>query len=73
MGYRMWRSYANERGRMSKVCESWTLEDLCDMDDADMQALLGFYRPNTVPSLDQLRLQEEPGVYHFDGSFGWAV
>lgn len=58
---------------MSRVCEQWTLEDLCAMEDADMEALLGFYKPNTVPSLEQLRLEEEPGVFGFDGSFGWWI
>jgi hypothetical protein len=43
------------------------------MTDEDMEALLGFYKPGTVPQLDQLRLDEEPGVYMFDGSFGWAI
>ena len=59
--------------RMSKVCENWSLEDLCDMDDDDMEAMLGFYRPGSVPSLLELRTGQEPGVYEFDGSFGWAV
>lgn len=58
--------------RMSKVCESWSLEDLCEMNEADMEALLGFYKPNVVPSLDEVRLGEEPGVPTFDGTFGWA-
>merc|ERR1712000_115831 len=56
---------------MSRVCEKWSLDDLCAMTDEDMEALLGFYKPGTVPRLDQLRLGEEPGVYTFDGSFGW--
>jgi precorrin-2 dehydrogenase/sirohydrochlorin ferrochelatase len=58
---------------MSKVCEQWPLEDLCDMNDDDMEALLGFYKPGTVPTLDQLRLSEEPGIFGFDGSFGWWI
>ena len=58
---------------MSRVCEQWSLEDLCDMKDEDMEALLGFYKPGVVPSLDQLRLGEEPGVAEFDGSFGWWI
>lgn len=57
---------------MSKVCEEWSLADLCEMEDSDMEALLGFYKPNTVPSLQQLRTGEEPGSFGFDGSFGWA-
>ncbi|KAH7052155.1 siroheme synthase [Macrophomina phaseolina] len=40
---------------MSKVCESWSLDDLVEMDDSDMEKLLGFYKPNTVPSFPQVR------------------
>jgi len=58
---------------MSRVCETWSLEDLCEMDGDDMEDLLGFYRQGQVPSLAQLRLGEENGVATFDGSFGfWA-
>ncbi|KAF2135202.1 uncharacterized protein K452DRAFT_260981 [Aplosporella prunicola CBS 121167] len=56
---------------MSKVCESWSLEELCEMDDDDMEALLGFYKPNKVPSYEKIRLGEEPGIVGFDGAFGW--
>jgi len=58
--------------RMSKVCVQWTLEDLCEMDEQDMDALLRSYAPDQVPSLSQVRLDEEPGTWAFDGSFGWA-
>ena len=57
---------------MSKVCVDWSLEDLCDMEEADMHALLKFYEPNTVPTFEQIRLGEKPGEFEFDGSFGWA-
>ena len=57
---------------MSKVCVQWSLEDLCEMDEADMDALLEYFAPNKVPSLQQVRLGEEPGEWQFDGSFGWA-
>ena len=57
--------------RMSKVCESWPLEDLCDMNDQDMEQLLGFYPSGKIPSFDQIRLHEEPGIVGFDGAFGW--
>jgi len=56
---------------MSKVCESWSLDDLCEMEVADMEALLGFYNAGQVPSLEQLRLGEEHGIASFDGSFGF--
>lgn len=32
-----------------------------------MDELLGFYKPNTIPSLDQVRLGEADGA--FDGPF----
>ncbi|KAL8973885.1 MAG: hypothetical protein Q9197_001865 [Variospora fuerteventurae] len=56
---------------MSKVCESWSLEDLVEMDEDDMEKLLGFYNPREVPSLDRLRLGDPPEDFAFDGSFGW--
>lgn len=58
---------------MSKVCLKWTLEDLCEMSEQDMDMLLQSYEPNIVPTLEQVRLDEKPGDYTFDGSFGWCV
>ena len=43
------------------------------MTEDDMDALLRSYGPNVVPTLDQVRLDEKPGDYRFDGSFGWAI
>jgi precorrin-2 dehydrogenase / sirohydrochlorin ferrochelatase len=60
-------------GRISKVCEKWSLEDLCEMEEKDMEELLRFYKPNTVPTLEEIRLEKEPGVAEFDGSFGWWI
>jgi len=58
---------------MSQVCVRWSLEDLCEMGDADMQALLRAYGAGTVPSLAEVRGKEDmDGVWKFDGSFGWA-
>ena len=57
---------------MSRVCETWTLEELCDMEEKDMEALLGFYTPDTVPSFQQVRDGEQSDFFGFDGSFGWA-
>jgi precorrin-2 dehydrogenase/sirohydrochlorin ferrochelatase len=53
--------------RMSRVCEQWTLDELCDMTEEDMETLLGFYAPGTVPSLDAVRLGEAGGP--FEGPF----
>lgn len=52
---------------MSKVCEQWTLDELCDMTEEDMEVLLGFYQPGDVPSLEAVRLRETDGAY--DGPF----
>jgi precorrin-2 dehydrogenase/sirohydrochlorin ferrochelatase len=52
---------------MSKVCEQWQLDELVSMTEEDMDMLLGFYKPGTVPTLEQLRLQEPGGA--FDGPF----
>ena len=57
---------------MSKVCVDWSLEDLCEMNEDDMDELLKSYAPNKVPSFEQVRLGEEDGKFEFDGSFGWA-
>ncbi|KAK3116075.1 Bifunctional dehydrogenase and ferrochelatase, partial [Teratosphaeriaceae sp. CCFEE 6253] len=54
---------------MSKVCVQWSLEDLCEMEDIDMDDLLQSYAPDQVPSLSQLRSGEEPGMWQFDGSY----
>ena len=54
-------------GRMSKVCEQYPLDDLCSLTEEDMEMLLTFYKPNTVPSLEQVRLHEPDGAY--DGPF----
>jgi precorrin-2 dehydrogenase/sirohydrochlorin ferrochelatase len=53
--------------RMSKVCEQWSLDELCEMTEQDMEELLGFYKPGTVPTLEMVRLGESDGAY--DGPF----
>ncbi|KAI9763120.1 MAG: Bifunctional dehydrogenase and ferrochelatase [Geoglossum simile] len=52
---------------MSKVCERWSLEDLCQMDENDMETLLGSYATNEIPQFSEIRATE--GTYEFDGSF----
>ena len=57
---------------MSKVCDEWSLKDFVDMTEDDMDALLGFYGPNTVPKFGEVRKSRDPDVvFEFDGSFGW--
>ncbi|KAL1883723.1 Bifunctional dehydrogenase and ferrochelatase [Paecilomyces lecythidis] len=40
---------------MSRVCESWSLEDLVEMNEADMSQLLDYYKSGEVPSLKAIR------------------
>ncbi|PYI27418.1 siroheme synthase middle domains-like protein [Aspergillus indologenus CBS 114.80] len=40
---------------MSAVCESWSLEDLVEMDERDMDALLAFYASGDIPPLKEIR------------------
>ena len=58
---------------MSRVCEEWSLEDLVEMDEEDMDRLLGFYKPGTVPRFEKVRLGNQADEFVFDGSFGWWV
>ncbi|KAK3669855.1 Bifunctional dehydrogenase and ferrochelatase [Recurvomyces mirabilis] len=57
---------------MSKVCLQWSLEDLCDMTEQDMDDLLRNYGPDLIPTFEQLKLGESPDEWQFDGSFGWS-
>lgn len=58
---------------MIKVCDKWSLEDFCDMTEKDMEVLVESFAPFAVPSFEQVRLREDPDVWTFDGSFGFAV
>lgn len=42
-------------GRMSGVCESWSLEDLVEMEERDMEGLLAFYASGEIPPLKEIR------------------
>ncbi|KAE8451768.1 hypothetical protein EG329_003225 [Mollisiaceae sp. DMI_Dod_QoI] len=57
---------------MIKVSDAYSLEDLCEMTDKDMEALLGFYGPDKVPRLGCLRAMDGE-LDAFDGSFGFFV
>ena len=60
-------------GWMSKVCEQWSLEDLVEMEEKDMERLLCFYKPNTVPTFEEIRHGDLAEGFAFDGSFGWWI
>ncbi|RDW69295.1 siroheme synthase middle -like protein [Coleophoma cylindrospora] len=57
---------------MIKVSDTYSLDDFCEMDDEDMEALLGFYGPDEVPRLECLRAMRGE-LAAFDGSFGFCV
>ena len=58
--------------RMIKVSDAYSLEDLCEMTDEDMETLLRFYAPDKVPRLACLKAMEGD-LGAFDGSFGFFV
>jgi precorrin-2 dehydrogenase/sirohydrochlorin ferrochelatase len=57
---------------MIKVSDTYSLKELCEMSDEDMEILLRFYGPNKVPRLDCLKAMED-NYDAFDGSFGFCV
>ena len=56
---------------MSKICESWNLEDLVAMGDEEMETLLDYYKSGDVPSFEEIHDSFDPNEHVFDGSFGW--
>lgn len=59
--------------RMIQVCDKWSLEDFCDMTERDMEVLVESFATFVVPSYEQVQLREDPDVWRFDNSFGFAV
>ncbi|PWY90654.1 siroheme synthase Met8 [Aspergillus heteromorphus CBS 117.55] len=43
---------------MSGVCESWSLDDLVEMNDADMEGLLAHYESGKIPALNEVRASQ---------------
>ena len=57
--------------RMVKVSDTYSLEDLCQMEEEDMSALLRFYTSGKVPRLACIKAMR--GEFEgFDGSFGFC-
>ena len=56
-------------GRMSEVCEKYSLDQLVRLTPEDMDRLLSYYGKGVVPNF--LIIHEEKPVWEFDGSFGW--
>ncbi|KAL1955235.1 hypothetical protein VTO42DRAFT_8894 [Malbranchea cinnamomea] len=44
---------------ISHICETWSLEELVDMNEDDMNMLLEHYASNDIPTLEQVRLEQE--------------
>lgn len=40
---------------MSGVCETWSLDELVQMDERDMDSLVRHYESGQVPSYEQVR------------------
>jgi precorrin-2 dehydrogenase/sirohydrochlorin ferrochelatase len=40
---------------MSGICEAWRLEDLVQMDERDMAAVLKHYESGLIPTLGEVR------------------
>ena len=57
---------------MSKVCEQWTLDQLVEMSEQDMETLLRYYASNEIPTYEQVEVGTS-GLFSFDGSFGWSI
>lgn len=62
---------------ISRVSDSYSWNDMVDLTDEDMDNLLKFYMPNTVPDLDVLKGmrggREAEEIDIFDGSFGFCI
>jgi precorrin-2 dehydrogenase/sirohydrochlorin ferrochelatase len=41
---------------ISQICETWTLEELIEMDDQHMEMLLEYYSSDKVPTFQQVGL-----------------
>ena len=62
---------------MTQVSDAYSLDQMCDLTEEDMDNLLRYYPSGKVPSLDTLnamRGSPDPSKLDvFDGSFGFSV
>lgn len=54
------------------MSDAYSLEDLCEMTEVDMEILLRFYAADEVPRLGCLKAMKGE-LDAFDGSFGFFV
>lgn len=40
---------------MSGVCETWSLDELVQMTEEDMDSVLSFYESGKIPTLEEVR------------------
>ncbi|EEQ31255.1 Bifunctional dehydrogenase and ferrochelatase [Microsporum canis] len=57
---------------ISRICESWSLDELVNMTEDDMENLLQHYNSGNIPTFEQVRLKQGDSVAPFDGSMGWS-
>lgn len=57
---------------MVKVSDTYSLDELCRMDEQDMSELLRFYPSGKVPRLSCIKAMKGDFV-GFEGSFGFCV
>ena len=62
---------------MTRVSDTYSWDEMCDLSDEDMDNLLRYYPSGKVPSLDVLKAMRNGGdpslLDVFDGSFGFSV
>lgn len=62
---------------MSKVSDTYTWEQMCQLNEEDMDNLLLFYPPNKVPSFSVILAlrggQTVEDLDVFEGQFGFSV
>lgn len=58
--------------RISRICDTWSLDELVSMTEEDMDNLLRHYEAGKVPTFEQVRLKQGDIIAPFDGSMGWS-
>ncbi|EFE40258.1 hypothetical protein TRV_05014 [Trichophyton verrucosum HKI 0517] len=57
---------------ISRICDTWSLDELVSMTEEDMDNLLRHYEAGKVPTFEQVRLKQGDIIAPFDGSMGWS-
>lgn len=70
------RATTDSRPRMTRVSDTLSWEEMCQLTGPDMDFLLQYYPENQVPTFRELRIAQgapDPQSDLFDGSFGFSV